>query len=210
MAKMELLTQKQLRIIELFRKNPFAEYTIREIAKKIGNASYSWTYNMANKMIKENILKSRRTGASIACSINLDEPMAVAYLSLMEEAAAFSSKVPNHVIERILRAVPTPYFTLLVAGSYAKGTQTEKSDIDVIVITDEISTQRVMNYVKHEAELSMPEAHPYVFKKSEFLAMLLDKKENYGKEAFRNRLIFHNPESYYSILREAVAHGFRG
>lgn len=207
---MELLTQKQMRLLELFRKSPFAEYTIREISKKIGNASYSWTYNMANKLINGNILKTRRTGASTACSINLDEPIAIAYLSLLEEASAFSSKVPKHAISRILKAVPTPYFTLLVAGSYAKGTQTEKSDLDVIVITDEISTQKVMNYVNHEAELAVPEVHPYIFKKSEFLAMLLDKNENYGKEAFRNRLIFHNPEAYYSILREAIVHGFRG
>ncbi|MCX6748415.1 MAG: hypothetical protein NT076_02320 [Candidatus Pacearchaeota archaeon] len=40
--------------------------------------------------------------------------------------------------------------------------------------------------------------------------MLLDKEENYGKEIFKNRLIFRNSNRYYYDLKEAIKNGFRG
>ena len=52
--------------------------------------------------------------------------------------------------------------------------------------------------------------HLYVFKKSEFLTMLLDKKANYGKEIVKNNLLLFGAENYYKIISEAIEHGFHG
>ena len=40
--------------------------------------------------------------------------------------------------------------------------------------------------------------------------MLLDTKENYGKEIFKNRLLFRNSRRYYELIKEAIKNGFRG
>ena len=40
--------------------------------------------------------------------------------------------------------------------------------------------------------------------------VLLDKEENYGKEIFKNKLLFRNSERYYELIKEAIENGFRG
>ena len=40
--------------------------------------------------------------------------------------------------------------------------------------------------------------------------MLLSNSENYGKEIFKNRLLFRNSYRYYEIIKEAINNGFRG
>ena len=75
-----MLTEKELRVIELYRKNVFASYTIREIMKKINTKSYNWIYNTVKKLEKENILRCDVKGKSTVCFINLDEQKTLMYL----------------------------------------------------------------------------------------------------------------------------------
>ena len=90
-----MLTEKELRIIELYRKNIFASYTIREIMKKINTKSYNWIHNAVKKLKTENILKCEEKGRSILCSINLEEQKTLVYLSLIEETNPLIKKISN-------------------------------------------------------------------------------------------------------------------
>ena len=56
----------------------------------------------------------------------------------------------------------------------------------------------------------VPEVHPYIFTQEQFYQMLTTKEENYGKEMARNNLIITGGKIYYSILQEAIKHGFNG
>ena len=67
----------------------------------------------------------------------------------------------------------------IVTGSYAKKTQTKKSDLDVVIICDNnVNPKSIMAEIVFEAEVSMPVVEPYVFMRKEFMQMLLDKSEN--------------------------------
>jgi hypothetical protein len=57
--------------------------------------------------------------------------------------------------------------------------------------------------------LFVPEMHIYVFTKKDFIDMLVDKKENYGKEIFRNNILIKNPQLYYELIFEAIDNGFK-
>lgn len=206
-----MFTQKQLRIIDVYRKNLFGEFTIRELARALRGASYSWTFNVVKELVKLRILEESKKGGSNVCTINLDEPLTLEYLSLLDELEAFDSKVPKKSVVELMAAIPSPFFTFMVAGSYAKGTQTKSSDIDVVILVDDsLEPKKVLSPIKNKSELMIPEIHPYVFKKSEFLQMLLAREENYGKMVYANRLIFFGAGNYYLIIKEAIAHGFRG
>ena len=204
-----MLTEKELRIIELYRKNIFASYTIREIMKKINTKSYNWIHNAVKKLKIENILKCEEKGKRILCSINLEEQKTLIYLSLIEETNPLIKKIPN--LKKITEFMPLDFHILLISGSYADGSFTEKSDIDVVVIINKKEDRKfLLNKLSNEGDLMIPKLHPYVFTREEFLEMLTNKEENYGKETAKKHIIIAGAELFYTILREAIENGFRG
>jgi len=202
-----MLTNKELRIIEIFRKRLFETYTIREISKAVKTTSYSWTFNAVKKLSKLGILHLEDKGHSKIVKINLDSVIAIKYLSILDELEANERNIPN--INEIFKTIDTAYFTLIIAGSYAKGKETKKSDLDVVVIANGDSLS-ILNTLQNKGGLLIPEVHPYVFTQEEFMDMLLAKEENYAKLIFKDRLIVFGAESYYLMINEAKKHGFDG
>ena len=204
-----MLTEKELRIVELYRKDIFATYPIREIMKALGTSSYNWEHTAVKKLIKEGIVTAEEKGKAIICRINLDSQSAISHLSYVEEIRGIKVEIPH--IKKVLDMIDPNYFTLLVAGSYAKGKATKESDIDIVVIVgNKEEVKPLINRLKREGELMIPEIHPYVFTDDEFYLMLLSKEGNYGKEIFMNHLIMHGAEGYYNIIKKAVQNGFKG
>lgn len=201
-----MLTEKELRIINLFRKRLFETFTISGISKILKTTSYSWTFKAVKKLSKLGILQLETKGHSKIVRISIDSVLAIKYLSLLDELEAGEKNIPN--IDEIFKMVNTAYFTLIIAGSYAKGTQTKTSDLDAVVITND-DTKSILNTLRNKGGLLIPEVHPYVFTEKEFMDMLLAKEENYAKFIFKDRLIFFGAENYYLIINGARKHGFQ-
>jgi broad specificity phosphatase PhoE len=79
----------------------------------------------------------------------------------------------------------------------------------LVLITKEKSFEK-QKLIDTFTSLMLPKVHALVFTHKDFIAMLLDKKLNFGKEIFNNRLIFRNASSYYVLIKEAIENGFRG
>ena len=207
-----MLTQKELGILNLFRKNIFSSFTIREIMKKIETGSYSWTFNAVKKLQKENLIVLEKKGQNQLCSINLQEQKTITYLSLLEELNALDKLDKDTFnVKKLLGLMPNEFYILIITGSYADKSYTKKSDLDVVVIIDKKEDKKfLLNELSNEGELMMPKLHPYVFTREEFLEMLINKQENYGKEIERKHLIFSGAEFYFKILKQAFENGYRG
>src|SRR3989338_3287142 len=176
-----MLTNKELRVMELFRLNLFSSYTIREVMKKIGTKSYNWTYNTVNKLVKENLISCERKGKSQICRINLKEHRTIIYLSFLEELNTLNKNIPN--LKAIVDLMPMHFHTLIIGGSYANSSYSKKSDLDIVVIIDKKEEKKaILNKLTRKGELMIPMLHPYVFTRDEFLEMLINKETNYGKE----------------------------
>ena len=202
-----MLTKDETDIIDVFRIDVFRSYTIRELMKATGRKTYTWTFNATKKLVKLGMLNMETKGNSNICSINLYSPLAISYLSLLDETEAVSRKIPR--LDELINEMPAPFFTFIVGGSYAEGIQTKKSDLDVCVIVDDAAdTQKIQRML--ENKIMIPRLHPFVFRKSEFVKMLLSKEANYGRMLFRKRLIAFGAGNYYLMIREAVENGFRG
>ncbi len=206
-----MLTRKETAIMDLFRRRLFDTFTISEISKMLGGASYPWTFNAVKALSKAGILNIGTKGHSKIVELNLESTLAIRHLSLLDELEAEEKNIPN--IGKIfdMTGANTAYFTLIIGGSYASGTQTRDSDLDIVVLVDDkADTKAVMNTLKNKGGLMVPEVHPYVFTGKDFSQMLLAKEENYGKLLFRKRLIYFGAESYYLIVKDAKRHGFTG
>lgn len=203
-----MLTNKELQIIELFRKDIFANFTIRGIMKKINTGSYNWTHNAIRKLKKEKIIIVKKKGQSQLCTINLETPLTIMYLSLLEEFNSIKKRIPN--MDKIINLMEgQDFYILIIAGSYADNTFTKKSDLDVIVIIDKKEEKKwILNKLSNEGDLMIPKMHPYVFSKEDFLEMLINKEFNYGKEIAKKHLVVSGAEFYFKILKEAIKHGY--
>jgi len=202
-----MLGTHEIEIIDIFRRDLFKSYTIRELMKKTGRKTYTWTFNSAKKLAKKGILKMEKKGNVKICTINLYSHIAISYLALLDTMEAFYKKIPR--LSELISEIPTPFFTFMIGGSYAEGKQTKESDLDVAVIIDDNADAKKIQRIL-ENKIMIPRIHPFVFRKSEFIQMLLDKEANYGKMLFRKHLIAFGAENYYLMIREAIEHGFRG
>lgn len=202
------MINKEHKILEPFVKTPWKKFTFGEIKLFSKKKSGSYVYSILKKFVKNNILTEEKIGNSILYALNLNETKAQSYAGFLAEYLTHRISYKN--IEKISKKIPTSFYILIITGSYAKNTQTKHSDIDIVIISDEIETKKIYAELKLECELSIPKIHLYVFKKSEFLEMLKNKEANYGKEIAKNNLIFSGGENYYRIINEAMQNGFNG
>jgi len=207
----QTILKKQYEIDKVFLENPWKSLTYSEIQKLSKKSSKGYIYKELNKLITEGLIKSEKIGKRMVLySIQLETAFAQRYWGFLSEYSSWNKeKFPFQIIENLRGKMPTPFFNLIVTGSYAKGTQKKDSDLDVIVISD-YNAKSIYSELKYESETSIPKVHLYVFTKQEFLEMLMSKKENYGKEIARKNMIFFGGAVYYSILSEAIKNGFKG
>ena len=140
------------------------------------------------------------------CSINLNQKT-ISILSFLDEQEAISKDIPN--INNELEIKEFIDDILLIAGSYANNKKTKESDIDLVLITKE-NVPKKQKLLENLTALFSPSIHPIVISYNDFVIMLLDKKANFGREIFNNRILFRNAERYYELIKEAIENGFRG
>jgi predicted nucleotidyltransferase len=205
MRAKNLLKRSNLEVANLFRNNVFLSRTIRGISQELGKI-YPGVYASVKELEAARVLKLKSVGRSSLCEISLSQE-GMTLLAFLDEEEALSRNIPN--MGKILDFREFLDDIVIVAGSYAKGRHTRDSDVDLVVMTrdDVASKQRLLGGM---TSLFLPKVHPVVISYRDFLSMLLDEEENFGKEIFRNRLIFRGAKRYYGILKEAIGNGFRG
>ena len=206
------MLKKERQILEEFVKKPWKKYTFKEIKKLSGKKSESYVYTSLKKFVKSNILKEERAGNVVLYSLNLDSYKTFAYAGFVLEHLSWNKKhIPYKDLEKIVSKIPTKFFIIIITGSYANNTQKKDSDIDIVIICDDsFEPKKIYAELKLDCELNIPPIHLYVFKKMEFLNMLLSKEANYGKEIVNKNLILFGGEEYYNIVSEAIKNGFAG
>ena len=203
-----MLTKNQIKILNLFRKNISLKASILGIAKKINKKAYQRVYEAVNDMVKKNILHSQKVGGSNLISLELTKS-SITYLAFLDEQEPMVKKIPNY--EQIISIKEASRYLIIVTGSYAKGKAKKNSDLDlVIIIPDTEKSFDIQKLIENLTFLFYPRVHLYVFNNKDFIAMLLDKKENYGKEIYKNHIILKNAYIYYELLKEAIENGFKG
>jgi len=206
-----MLSKTEIRVMEVFRKNMLKKYTIREMSRISKSNSYNLIFKTMKELQKKQVVHIEKKGNSNMCSVDIENYDAIKALAETEYNILSKAKIPDQNIKEIVDTIETTFFTVIITGSYAKQTQTRKSDIDIIIIVEDLqNTKKILNQIANKGELLIPQIHPYVFTKTQFFQMLLEKETNYGKLAFENHLIFIGAENYYLIIKEAIKNGFRG
>lgn len=201
---------KESEILYLFAKEPWKKYTFTELRKVSKKKSKSYLDRVIKRFVKGKIIKQESVGHLPVYSLNLALTKAKVYAGFVLEHHGWNKKrIPYGDLQKIMDKIPYKSYILMITGSYANGRQTEKSDIDIVVLIEDYATpKRVYAEISQPCELNIPPIHLYVFKHSEFVEMLCNKEANYGKEIVKNNLILTNGQVYIKLIHEAIENGY--
>jgi predicted nucleotidyltransferase len=203
------MLKKESELLYLFAVKPWQAYLESELKALYGTNSRSYTRSFLEKYVSEGIIKTEHVGKFTTYKLDLGSLKARAYAGAVLELHGWKSKVPD--MRKLIEKMPYASYTMLITGSYAKGSQHSKSDLDVvIIIEDACEPKKVRAELRLESELSIPHVHLYVFRNSEFIEMLRNQEANYGKEIIKNFLILSQGQTFLKLVYEAMKNGFNG
>jgi len=184
----------ELKIVGLLMRNRGKKFTINEIALNLGEF-YSFVHRIVNKLSDEDVISMEKAGRSYLCSLNLDSEKMRALVQLSEiERKNEISKELGLVLDDFISSVRGKnLYAAVLFGSYAKGTATKKSDIDILLVCmPGLKADKAAKdiYAKYGREISPVIMSPDDFRKQKDDFLIKDIVKNHyvlcGAEKFVN------------------------
>ena len=117
------------RVLELFFEDPEGRVYIREIARQTG-LHPNTVLRDVQMLVKESLLRAKKTKAVLEITANRDNPL---FLQL-KRLSNLSRIVLSGVVEYLNDVYGAPE-AIILFGSYGRGEDTRKSDIDIAIVT---------------------------------------------------------------------------
>jgi len=205
-----MLTKKQIKIFNLFAREPFKEHTFKELRELSKEKSTSLIQIAIKAFLKEELIKAREIGTSKLYKINHENNRVYPYFEIfITENLPKSVKYTLEIIQEIIEK-HTSFYSIVIFGSYSTGGQKKNSDLDVAVFIEKEEQRKIVeDSIKSSQLKSFLKIDRHVITKDEFLEMLKIDSENLGKQIARKHLIIHNPSIFYSLLKDGIKNGFR-
>ena len=187
----------KLKIINYLGKQLGKHFTMHELSKFI-SIPYASFYRTVQGM--NDVLEIEVVGKSKTIKLKTSNPIVKAYLTISsdEEKKEFLQRQP--IIKKIAGELNSEAVVILF-GSYAKGKESEKSDIDLLIINKD--GRKSISFSKYEL-LFKKKINPIFITKKEFELMLKDKEENVGKQALKSNIILSHPEDFWGRVLDAL------
>jgi len=205
-----MLTKKQLRVLNIFQRNEFKELPWNKVKELSRENSSSVIQNAIKSFLTEELITEKKIGTSKLYAINHKNNKVYSYFETYNKEI-----LPKQVLKSIKELEDsldkhTPFYSIVIFGSYASGEQKKDSDLDLAVFIEQEDKRKIVEAVFKSMETkSFIKIDGHVITKDEFLEMLKVDYENLGKEIARKHLIIHNPVIFHSLIKEGMKHGFK-
>ncbi len=171
------------------------EWSILEIANKL-KADYKNTFQAIDQLYPDLVYKEKKG------SMNLIEikstPNQLLYSVEEKRTKGFLEENKKlKLIKEDIEKISYPFFIVLLFGSVAKKTATEKSDIDICILSD---NKEKINELISKLKLLPYKIEIQDFLVKEFESMLNKKENNVAKEITKNNIILYGIENYYNLI----------
>ncbi len=196
------LNSLEANILCIFAKDFNLKISILQIAKTI-KKHYPNTYNTVKNLQKKDLLKIETVGKANICSLNINSLELPVYLAFVEELNSLQilKKLPflKNVINEANKI--SPIISIGIFGSYASGTETKKSDIDIFILTDKL--KEFKNFISKYFPEFENKIDLNIISFEEFIMSLKSKQFTVSKEIIKNKIILTGAEIFYQILLES-------
>lgn len=169
---------------------------VRAIARAL-HQNAAVTSKLINELLSEGLVKYTNSGRSKIVKFNPSSPFLSSLLMLNENYKKIEFMDENENILEFIRLSEKleSIKIMIIFGSYAKGTQTKNSDLDVMVVTDEKAAVELPSYV-------LPiKLHKIQLKYSAFLEALFEHRALL-KEIIENHIIIKGQEIFIEKILE--------
>lgn len=190
--------KNQQKIIMFLIGHKDESFSINSIAKKL-KMNYRIAFEEIKKLEKGGIVAIKKLGNSNQCVFNYHFNEKVLEAESQKKNDFLKNKTFKVVYNRIME-IKNPFFICLVFGSYAKGTQTKQSDLDLCIITDNEETRQKAEQIIRNVPFSI---HFLCFTTKEFISMLSTTSLNVGKEIVKDDIILKGAEGFYEMVNYA-------
>lgn len=182
-----------LKIVNYLGKNIGNSFTMNELSKET-KIPYATFHRIINKI--KDLVKIQNIGKSKVVTLNKDNVSIKSYLTISSEEEKKEYLKKQSIINKIMSELDTKDIVLLF-GSYAKTSQKDTSDIDLLIINSK--GEKSISFLKYEI-LFKKKINPIFVTKQEFKKMLHDIDENVGKQALKNHIILNNSEKFWECV----------
>ena len=149
--------------------------TIKEIQKN-SRYSYEPVYRKLNELVEKKLITSTKIGKTLVYSLNTENWYSkLAYYHYAAiRTRNFLKKYPK--IQLGLEQLPQDKLDLVIVfGSYSRGSQTEKSDIDLIIVTP--YQKEVESAIQHSKHMYALDFQEITMPRTEFAKIKNENKE---------------------------------
>ena len=199
-----------LKIIGLMRKDLDKGLTILEISKQL-KIGYRPAYNHIIQMGKERIIQIDKIGSAKQCKLNFSSPKTrhlLENLDIERKEELYKEnpklKLIDNLISKLTENFMSEIQSIVLFGSYARGTATKQSDIDLFFIVSDIKDKNLRESIERESA-SYQYSHnirisPLITDIEEFKKMLKAKELNVGKEVKEYGISLYGYELFWRII----------
>lgn len=200
-----------LKIVGLMRQGIDKGLTIMGISKRL-KIGYRPAYLHISEMEKEGIITVVKIGNSKECKLNLENTKTRHLLQELDirRKEQMYNKNPKFksVIEDLILKLTEKYISeilsIVLFGSYAKGTANKQSDIDLMFIVNNLTDKNLRDAIERECA-SYQYSHnikisPLITNIEEFKKMLNSKELNVGKETKEFGISLYGHELFWRVI----------
>ncbi|MEW5896771.1 MAG: nucleotidyltransferase domain-containing protein [Nanoarchaeota archaeon] len=203
MHKVQHITEKELDLLKYFYEHRKGH--VRQVKKAVKLSEHT-LLKYLNSLEKRKILSSRSEGNLKIYEVSLKSALVKVFFSYfdlerLETLEYKRGKAVKMFVEEV-KAIKIPYFVLLF-GSTAKGNYTAKSDIDIIIVFDNLmdDINKKMDRIKKNiiAETGL-KINPIVMKLDEFLKEGKNKQNYALQDALASGYPVFGNQLYYEVI----------
>lgn len=182
-----------IRILMALIENEGKNISIAQLSNLVG-INYKNVYNSVKKLEKEKLIRLERFGNAFNCILNKKNHPLI-YEAEYERRRNLLKNKDINILYKKLNSLNFS-FIALIFGSYAKGTFTKNSDIDLMIIYENNREKEIKRIIS----LLPLDIHYLFFTYEEFLSMERSKEFNVVLEAIKRNVILIGIEDYYRLM----------
>lgn len=195
-----MLTKTQLEILKVFCSKLTESFSIRSIAQQL-NKKYKVIYQASQDLIKRDFLEKDKKHKLLKLNYQRNLPE-LAYIESLR-AEQFLKKHPdiNLFIDETIKKINLGFFTILLFGSYVESKQTKRSDIDILMIIENLEdTEKIERQLQNISE-KYGNFHSHVISQESVREMIKERtKLNVINETLDKHILFFGAENYYRLI----------